>query len=208
MCPATLSTPTLYSLHLCLSSMCQALTTCMSWCQFITSLRIARLGWVHGRREWKIQGAKSCPPRLNDSLGQPGRPHPSLSPRCAPSQTLAQAFPVCTPVRFVIYPWIATVTQGYTDSIEGVSTGNVHSPAGVVGATARCSAALVSGSVTCAYAHALPVLRSAVRICILRVSDREGGLCMQRVSPPPGGPIACFGCFSLAPRTAAFLPAR
>jgi hypothetical protein len=26
---------------------------------------------------------------------------------------------VRTPVRFVIYPWIATVTQGQTDSIDG-----------------------------------------------------------------------------------------
>jgi len=25
--------------------------------------------------------------------------------------SLAQAFPVCTPVRFIIYPWIATVTM-------------------------------------------------------------------------------------------------
>jgi hypothetical protein len=42
---------------------------------------------------------------------------------------LARAFPNDTPVRFVIYPWIATVMQGYTDSFEGASTGNAHSPA-------------------------------------------------------------------------------
>jgi hypothetical protein len=33
-----------------------------------------------------------------------------------------------TPVRYEIYPWIATVFQGYTASIEGVSTGNARSP--------------------------------------------------------------------------------
>ena len=41
---------------------------------------------------------------------------------------LAQAFPVCTPVRVIIYPWIATVIQGQTDSFEGVSTGNAYLP--------------------------------------------------------------------------------
>jgi hypothetical protein len=37
-------------------------------------------------------------------------------------------FPVDTPVRYASRPWVATVTQGYTASIEGVSTGNAHSP--------------------------------------------------------------------------------
>ena len=32
------------------------------------------------------------------------------------------AFPVDTPVRHAIYPWIATVIQGQIDSIEGVPT--------------------------------------------------------------------------------------
>ena len=34
-----------------------------------------------------------------------------------------------TPVRYAVYPWTATVTQGSTASIEGVSTGNARSPA-------------------------------------------------------------------------------
>jgi hypothetical protein len=41
---------------------------------------------------------------------------------------LAQAVPVCTPVRFGVYPWIATVNQGQTDNFNGASTGNAHSP--------------------------------------------------------------------------------
>ena len=41
---------------------------------------------------------------------------------------LARAFPVCTPVRFVVFAWIAIVIQGSIDSIEGVSTGNACSP--------------------------------------------------------------------------------
>jgi hypothetical protein len=40
---------------------------------------------------------------------------------------LARAFPVVdTPVKFVVYPWVATVTQGQIDSFEGVSIGNAH----------------------------------------------------------------------------------
>ena len=35
-------------------------------------------------------------------------------------ESLPQAFAVDTHVRFVIYPWLVTVTQGYIDSIEGV----------------------------------------------------------------------------------------
>jgi hypothetical protein len=44
------------------------------------------------------------------------------------SSEMAHAFPVLTPVRFTVYPWIATAIQGCTDSFEGVYTGNAHSP--------------------------------------------------------------------------------
>ena len=36
--------------------------------------------------------------------------------------------PVCTPVRYAVYPRIAAVIQGQTDSLEGVSTNNARSP--------------------------------------------------------------------------------
>ena len=48
-------------------------------------------------------------------------------------EVLVRAFPVCTPVRFVVYPWIATVIhlfQGYIDIFEGVSTGMHRVPIG------------------------------------------------------------------------------
>jgi hypothetical protein len=35
----------------------------------------------------------------------------------------AQAFPVDTPARYAVYPWVATVTQGYTAGVEGVARG-------------------------------------------------------------------------------------
>jgi hypothetical protein len=57
-------------------------------------------------------------------------PSPDSTPResVATKAVSITIVSVRTPVRFVIYPWIATVTQGQTDSIEGVSTGNAHSP--------------------------------------------------------------------------------
>ena len=37
---------------------------------------------------------------------------------------LRPAFPVDTPVRYAVYPWVATVIQGSTDSFEVASNGN------------------------------------------------------------------------------------
>jgi hypothetical protein len=51
----------------------------------------------------------------------------------AAAPPLATPWPECfpltpAPVRYAVYPWIASVTQGLTESVEGVYTGNARSP--------------------------------------------------------------------------------
>jgi hypothetical protein len=56
----------------------------------------------------------------------------SWSPPAASRQVRAcssvQPCQIRTPVRHVVYPWIATVAQGSTASLDGLYTGNAHSP--------------------------------------------------------------------------------
>ena len=60
-------------------------------------------------------------------------PHPSTgtsSPTClhpCSRAALPRALPVDTPVRYGIYPCVATVIQGWIASGEGISTGNARS---------------------------------------------------------------------------------
>jgi hypothetical protein len=50
-------------------------------------------------------------------------------------------------VRFVIHPWIATVTQGQTDSFEGVQNENADSPPAAY-APGSCSAPCITHAIS------------------------------------------------------------
>ena len=84
---------------------------------FRSMIRVPAAGWLYPPCRRTGHGGSRRAGRGARWLAQNA---PATLQRYLQVRPYARECPVCTPVRFAVYPWIATVTQGRIDSVEGL----------------------------------------------------------------------------------------
>ena len=105
--------------------------------------------------------------------------------------SLALLLPTLTPVKFVVYPWVATVTQGCTASLEGASTRNARSLArgsegvGVAPVVRHTEALTLRDRPSLEDTHPLRGLCVYGALCIGCMGALQGGTRAHQCTPLP-----------------------